>query len=33
MLLDHFGLHTEASLVREAANWTLENNFVQGIST
>jgi 3-isopropylmalate dehydrogenase len=28
MLLDHFGLNKEASLVREAANWTLENNFV-----
>jgi 3-isopropylmalate dehydrogenase len=28
MLLDHFGLNTEASLVREAANWTLQNGFV-----
>jgi 3-isopropylmalate dehydrogenase len=28
MLLDHFGLHTEADLVREAANWTLQNGFV-----
>ena len=28
MLLDHFGLHTEAGLVREAANWTLQNGFV-----
>jgi 3-isopropylmalate dehydrogenase len=28
MLLDHFGLHTEADLVREAANWTLQNSFV-----
>ena len=28
MLLDHFGLTTEAGLVREAANWTLQNGFV-----
>ncbi|HXB95835.1 MAG TPA: 3-isopropylmalate dehydrogenase [Puia sp.] len=28
MLLDHFGLHAEASRVREAANWTLQNGFV-----
>ncbi len=28
MLLDHFGLTTEASRVREAANWTLQNGFV-----
>ena len=28
MLLDHFGLHTEANRVREAANWTLQNGFV-----
>ena len=28
MLLDHFGLNTEAGLVREAANWTLQNGFV-----
>ena len=28
MLLDHFSLHQEASLVREAANWTLINGFV-----
>lgn len=28
MLLDHFGLFKEASLVREAVNWTLENSFV-----
>ena len=28
MLLDHFGLQTEANRVREAANWTLQNGFV-----
>jgi len=28
MLLDHFGLHKEANLVRTAVNWTLENGFV-----
>ncbi|HXD77256.1 MAG TPA: 3-isopropylmalate dehydrogenase [Puia sp.] len=28
MLLDHFGLHTDAARVREAANWTLQNSFV-----
>jgi 3-isopropylmalate dehydrogenase len=28
MLLDHFGLHSEAARVREAANWTLQNSFV-----
>jgi 3-isopropylmalate dehydrogenase len=28
MLLDHFGLNTEAGRVREAANWTLQNGFV-----
>ncbi len=28
MLLDHFGLYTEADLVREAVNWTLQNGFV-----
>ncbi|MBS1598533.1 MAG: 3-isopropylmalate dehydrogenase [Bacteroidetes bacterium] len=28
MLLDHFGLHKEAELIREAANWTLRNGFV-----
>jgi 3-isopropylmalate dehydrogenase len=28
MLLDHLGLSKEANLVREAANWTLENSFV-----
>lgn len=28
MLLDHFGLHAEATLVRNAVNWTLENGFV-----
>jgi len=28
MLLDHFGLHAEAMLVRNAVNWTLENGFV-----
>jgi 3-isopropylmalate dehydrogenase len=28
MLLDHFGLHTEAGLIRSAVNWTLENGFV-----
>lgn len=28
MLLDHFGMKDEATLVREAVEWTLENNFV-----
>jgi 3-isopropylmalate dehydrogenase len=28
MLLDHFELHTEAALVREAVQWTLQNGFV-----
>ncbi|HTE24338.1 3-isopropylmalate dehydrogenase [Flavitalea sp.] len=28
MLLDHFGLTTEAALVREAVDWTLVNGFV-----
>jgi len=28
MLLDHFGLTKEASLVREAVDWTLQNSFV-----
>jgi 3-isopropylmalate dehydrogenase len=28
MLLDHFGLHKEATLIRDAVNWTLENGFV-----
>jgi 3-isopropylmalate dehydrogenase len=28
MLLDHFGLHADATRVREAANWTLQNSFV-----
>ncbi len=28
MMLDHFGMKEEATLVREAVNWTLENNFV-----
>jgi 3-isopropylmalate dehydrogenase len=28
MLLDHFGLNAEASRIREAANWTLQNGFV-----
>lgn len=28
MMLDHFGLHTEADKVREAVNWTLEHSFV-----
>jgi 3-isopropylmalate dehydrogenase len=28
MLLDHFGLQTEATVVREAVDWTLQNNFV-----
>jgi 3-isopropylmalate dehydrogenase len=28
MLLDHFGLQTEATAVREAVDWTLQNNFV-----
>ncbi|HEX5023720.1 MAG TPA: 3-isopropylmalate dehydrogenase [Agriterribacter sp.] len=28
MLLDHVGLNTEATLVREAVDWTLKHNFV-----
>ncbi|RYY29158.1 MAG: 3-isopropylmalate dehydrogenase, partial [Chitinophagaceae bacterium] len=28
MLLDHFGLTTEAALIREAVEWTLVNGFV-----
>ncbi|MBS1916791.1 MAG: 3-isopropylmalate dehydrogenase [Bacteroidetes bacterium] len=28
MMLDHFGLHKEAELVRTAVNWTLQNGFV-----
>ncbi|MBX3256206.1 MAG: 3-isopropylmalate dehydrogenase [Chitinophagaceae bacterium] len=28
MLLDHFGLNSEAALVREAVDWTLKHNFV-----
>ena len=28
MLLDHFGLHNDATKIREAANWTLQNGFV-----
>ena len=28
MMLDHFGLHKEAALVREAVDWTLSNGFV-----
>ena len=28
MLLDYFELHEEATLVRDAVNWTLENGFV-----
>jgi len=28
MMLDHFGLHKESALVREAVNWTLVNSFV-----
>jgi 3-isopropylmalate dehydrogenase len=28
MLLDYFGLHKEADLLRQAVNWTLENGFV-----
>jgi 3-isopropylmalate dehydrogenase len=28
MLLDHFGMHAEATLIRNAVNWTLENGFV-----
>jgi 3-isopropylmalate dehydrogenase len=28
MLLDHFGLHAEAGLVREATLWTLQHGFV-----
>ena len=28
MLLDHFGMKEEAAIVREAVEWTLENNFV-----
>lgn len=28
MMLDHFGLHAEAQVIREAVDWTLQNNFV-----
>ncbi|HRO48243.1 3-isopropylmalate dehydrogenase [Agriterribacter sp.] len=28
MMLDHFGLKSEAALVREAVDWTLKHNFV-----
>lgn len=28
MLLDHFGLNKEAGVIREAAQWTLQNGFV-----
>lgn len=28
MLLDHFNMHEEAALVRNAVDWTLQNNFV-----
>ena len=28
MMLDHFGMKEEAALIREAVEWTLENNFV-----
>ncbi|MFN5135904.1 MAG: 3-isopropylmalate dehydrogenase [Chitinophagaceae bacterium] len=28
MMLDHFGLVEEAQVIREAADWTLQNNFV-----
>ena len=28
MMLDYFNLHTEASVVRQAVNWTLRNGFV-----
>jgi 3-isopropylmalate dehydrogenase len=28
MMLDHFDLKEEASLVREAVQWTLQNGFV-----
>jgi 3-isopropylmalate dehydrogenase len=28
MMLDHFGMHEEAALVRRAVAWTLENSFV-----
>ena len=28
MMLDHFGLHKEAALMREAVDWTLINGFV-----
>src|SRR5436190_5263692 len=28
MMLDHFGMNEEAALIREAVEWTLENNFV-----
>jgi len=28
MMLDHFGMKEEAAVVREAVEWTLENNFV-----
>ena len=28
LMLDHFGMHTEADVVREAVDWTLTNGFV-----
>ncbi len=28
MMLDHFGMNEEAKVIREAADWTLQNNFV-----
>lgn len=28
LMLDHFGMKEEASVIREAVQWTLENNFV-----
>jgi 3-isopropylmalate dehydrogenase len=28
MMLEHFGMMEEASVVRDAVNWTLENSFV-----
>ena len=28
LMLDHFGMKEEAALIREAVEWTLENNFV-----
>ncbi|HTH32203.1 MAG TPA: isocitrate/isopropylmalate family dehydrogenase, partial [Lacibacter sp.] len=28
LMLEHFGLHAEAEVIRDAVDWTLENNFV-----